>query len=203
MALTLEIKKAGDITPKLTLNLSKPARFTVELYWDSPHDLDAHALAAINDGNGAKVTSLAQVLSTYNCKKTNSSGTLDSNADGSFSTPDGGVTHSGDARTGMDTDIDEVITIDGSKLPQGVNEIPIFVTIHPPKRYKFGDVKNAGIRIMNDMGQLIEEYILSKQFAEFDCIQMGSLLLGSSGWEYVPAGQGFNGDFTDILGFFS
>ena len=71
MALELKLSKPGDTAPKLSLNLAKPARFTVELYWESAHDLDAHALLATNSGAGAKVTSFDQVLSTYNAKKTN------------------------------------------------------------------------------------------------------------------------------------
>ena len=81
MALELKLSKPGDTAPKLSLNLAKPARFTVELYWESAHDLDAHALLATNSGAGAKVTSFDQVLSTYNAKKTNPQGTLVTNAD--------------------------------------------------------------------------------------------------------------------------
>ena len=80
MALELKLSKPGDTAPKLSLNLAKPARFTVELYWESAHDLDAHALLATNSGAGAKVTSFDQVLSTYNAKKTNPQGTLVTNA---------------------------------------------------------------------------------------------------------------------------
>jgi tellurium resistance protein TerD len=198
----LNLVKSGDAAPKLRLNLAKPAKFSVELYWDSPHDLDAHALLATNSGDGAKVTAFEQVLSTYNCRKTNPQGVLTGNPDGSFSTPEGALTHSGDARTGVNTDVDEIITIDGAKVPAGVNEIPIFVTIHPASA-KFADVKSAGIRIKNDSGTILGEYQLSDQFGPFDAVQMGCLLLGQNGWEYAAAGSGFNGDFNMVLGHFS
>ncbi|MCA9356613.1 TerD family protein [Candidatus Nomurabacteria bacterium] len=199
----LNLVKQGDVAPKLSLNLSKVARFTAELFWDSEHDLDAHALLATNSGDGAKVSAFEQVLSTYNCKKTNPQGCLNGNSDGSFSTPEGALTHGGDARTGVNADVDEVIIIDGAKMPSGVNEIPIFVTIHPSKSAKFADVKSAGIRIKNDQGVVLGEYELSNQFGQFDAVQMGSLLLGPSGWEFVEAGAGFNGDFNSILEYFS
>ena len=200
---SLNLVKPGDVAPKLSLNLAKPARFSVELFWDSVHDLDAHALLATNSGGGAKVSAFEQVLSTYNAKKTNPQGYLSSNPDGSFSTPEGALTHSGDTRTGVNSDIDEVITIDGAKVPAGVNEIPIFVTVHPSNLAKFSEVKTAGIRIKNDQGSILGEFKLTDQFGQFDAVQMGSLLFRQNGWEYAAAGAGFNGDFNTILGHFS
>lgn len=204
MALVLELQKAGETAPKLSLNLAKPARFSVELFWDSPHDLDAHAFLTHNPGQGgAKVSSFDHILSTYNAKKTNPNGTLASHADGSFSTTEGSLTHSGDARSGMKDDVDEILTIDGAKIPSGINEIPIFVTIHPSTSATFTSVRNAGIRIKSDQGAILGEYHLSNQFSSFDAVQMGSLLLGPKGWEYSAIGSGFNGDFNFILSHFS
>lgn len=203
MAIELSLTKPGDAPKKLSLNLVKPSRFSVELFWDSKHDLDAHALLTTNSGQGAKVSAFEQVLSTYNAKKTNPNGLLINNSDGSFSTPCGGLRHSGDSRTGDVVDIDEVITIDGAKVPSGVNEIPIFVTIHPSKAARFAEVARAGIRIKDDSGKTLGEFELSKEFGEFDAVQMGSLLLSPSGWEYAAVGVGFKGDFNTILGHFS
>jgi tellurium resistance protein TerD len=203
MALSLALSKPGDApVKKLSLNLSKAAKFYIELFWDSEDDLDAHALLAFNNGNGAKVTSLNQVLSTYNASKTNKDGTLVNNPDGSFSTPDGSATHSGDALTGLDADgddADETITIDTAKMARDVNEIPIFVTIHPAGSSNFA----AGIRIVNDQRKVIAEYHLTDEFGEFDAVQMGSLLLDENGWAFSPVGSGFNGDFNTVLGYFS
>lgn len=203
MALELKLAKPGDAAPKLSLNLSKPARFKVELYWDSPHDLDSHALLATNQGQGAKVTSFDQVLSTYNATRTNPQGALVTQPDGSFSTPEGGISHSGDARSGVHREVDEVLSIDGARIAAGVNEIPIFVTIHAAGAATFATVKQAGIRIKNDQGQVLGEYQLSQEFAQFNAVQMGSLMLDASGWHYLAAGSGFNGDFNFILSHFS
>lgn len=200
MALTLSLTKPGDNAPKLSLNLTKDEVFSIELFWDSKHDLDAHALLATNVGNGAKITGLEQILSTYN-KKT---GAITVNSNGSFQTPEGGLIHSGDALTGDAADVDEVITVNTAKVPKGVNEIPVFVTIHPAATATFGEVDAAGIRIKNGAGVIIAEYHLSDEFAEFDAIQMGTFVNdASSGWSYIAAGSGFNGNFNDILAFFS
>lgn len=203
-ALQLNLTKPGQERPKLSLNLAKPARFTVELAWDSVHDLDGHALLATNNGAGAKITSLEQILSTYNCARANNAqGALPGNPDGSFFTPEKALTHSGDQRTGIGKDIDEVITVNGALVPAGVNEIPIFVTIHPSATAKFGQVNKASITIRDDSGKVLAQYELSQEFAEFDAVQMGSLLLTNNGWEFAAAGSGFNGDFNQIIGFFS
>ena len=204
--LTLKLQKDGEEAPKLHLSLSKGARFTIELYWDSEQDLDGHVLLATNGGNGAKVDSLSKVLSTYNTELPLTDGSSMTRKSGDkrpFMTPCKSLQHSGDARTGIGAAVDEIITIDGSAIPQGVNELPIFVTIHPSKSAKFSEVKDAGIRIKNDQGVILGEYRLSEEFKEFDAIQMGSLLLGTNGWEYSAAGVGFNGDFDYILGQFS
>ena len=205
MVLKLELGKAGGARSKLNLNLNKGTRFVVELFWDSKEDLDAHALLATNVGNGAKIDDLRQILSTYNVRKNNPQGALLGNTDGSFETPEGALHHSGDARTGVDRDVDEIITIDGSKIPEGVNEIPIFVTIHEASEsgLTFDQVTKAGIRIKDGAGKELAHYVLSGEFARFNAVQMGSLCLGEHGWEFAPIGAGFNGDFNTVLSNFS
>ncbi len=206
--LKLPLAKPGESTQtvgKLSLNLNKGSRFSVELAWESAHDLDAHALLGHNDGSGAKVTDYAQVLSTYNTKKMNPGASLTANADGSFSTPCGALTHSGDSRSGIGKLVDEIITVDGSKIQNGVNEIPIFVTIHSKAKpgTKFNEVNDASIVIKDESGKVLGEYRLTGEFAQFNAVQMGSLMLGPSGWEFAPVGNGFMGDFNTILGSFS
>jgi tellurium resistance protein TerD len=216
--LTLSLEKPGTASPKLRLSLNKGAQFTVRVEWqcDADHkdDVDVHALEARNDGNGAKVTELASVLSTYNTKLMNPrSGALTAEPDGSFRTPGGGLSHSGDKRVQNNT---ETIFIDGSKLPLGVNEIPILVTVHEAEHgdghddgdkeeeeAAFGDIDVCTITLLDDAGKELGAYRLSEEFKEFNVVQLGSLLLGEDGWEYVAVGNGFNGDFNDVLTHFS
>ena len=218
--LSLSLEKPGVSTPKLKLSLNKGARFTARVEWqcDAEHsdDVDVHALEARNDGNGAKVTEFASVLSTYNTRRMNpKGGTLPTNADGSFQTPSGGLVHSGDKRVQNNA---ESIVIDGSKLPAGVNEIPILVTVHEAEHgggheaeapgaedevAAFGDIEVCTITLTDDSGKELGAYKLSDEFKEFNVVQLGSLLLGDNGWEYAAVGRGFNGDFNDVLGHFS
>ncbi|MBF6599102.1 MAG: TerD family protein [Dehalococcoidia bacterium] len=204
--LTLALEKPGETTPKLRLSLSKGERFHVTVGWRCGHthihDVDVHALEARNAGAGAKVSRLESILSTYNTKLMNpQGGVLVNNSDGSFATPEGAVTHSPDVR---EQGSEETITIDGSRLPEGVNEIPIFVTIHSNGEAEtFDEIEQAGITIADDAGKELGAYQLSSEFKEFNVVQFGSIILGEQGWEYAPVGRGFVGTFNDVLAQFS
>lgn len=218
--LTLSLEKPGSKpAPKLQLSLNKGATFNVEIKWDcaAEHqdDLDIHALEATNDGRGAKVTSLEQVLSTYNTRKMSpKSGVLPTNPDGSFATPSGGLRHSGDVRVqGQES---EKLTIDGSKLPEGINEIPLFATVHKAdhgeghddgdedeEEAAFADIETCTVTITDDAGKELGSYQLSQEFGEFNVVQLGSIMLDRTGWQYAPVGRGFTGTINDILAHFS
>lgn len=216
--LTLTLEKPGVAAPKLRLSLNKGARFTARVEWhcDADHadDVDVHALEARNDGSGAKVSDLTSVLSTYNTKRMNPrGGALATNPDGSFQTPSGGLQHSGDMRVQNNS---ETILIDGSRLPDGVNEVPILVTVHEADHGAghegggededepaFGDIDVCTITLTDEAGKELGAYLLSAEFKDFNVVQLGSILLGENGWEYAAVGRGFNGDFNDVLAYFS
>lgn len=216
--LELSLEKPGAApAKKLQLSLSKGARFTIKIAWqceaDHQDDVDIHALEARNEGMGAVVSSLDHVLSTYNTKKMNPrGGALQNERDGSFSTPSRGLTHSGDIRVQGNF---ETIIIDGSNLPDGVNEIPIFATVHRtddsaeehhdegPEEAAFADIEVCTVTISGDDGRELGAYQLSDEFGDFNVVQLGCVVLGSNGWEYAPVGRGFNGTINDVLAHFS
>ncbi len=218
MAFTLTLDKPGEApAPKLRLSLTKGTTFKVQISWDchADHqdDLDIHALATWNDGSGAKLRAQENILSTFNVKATNGVGILSMNPDKSFSTLGGALHHSGDVRIqGKES---EVITIDGSKIPQGVNEIPLFATVFKAEHgdehesdhdedeeAAFADIDICIVKIMDASGAEIGTYTLSKEFGEFNVVQLGCLMLGDQGWEYAPIGRGFMGDLNQVLEFF-
>lgn len=218
--LTLSLEKPGSRpAPKLQLSLNKGAKFSVTIAWDcaAQHqdDLDIHALEAANDGNGAKVTRLDQVLSTYNTVKMSpQTGVLATAPDGSFATTSGGLKHSGDIRIqGRES---ETITIDGSLLPNGINEIPLFATVHKADHGEgheggdededeaaFADIETCTVTIKDASGAVLETYQLSQEFGEFNVVQLGSIMLDRNGWQYAPVGRGFTGTINDVLAHFS
>lgn len=205
--LTLSLEKPGVEAPKkLQLSLNKGALFVATIAWKCEHghnhDVDFHAFEARNAGDGAKVSTLEGVLSTYNTDKTNpKAGILKTNPDGSFATPSRGLVHSGDMRVSGNS---ETITIDGSRLPEGVNEIPMFVTVHDThEKASFENIEEAIISISDESGKELGSYRLSEEFKEFTAVQFGSIILGENGWEYAPVGRGFTGTINDVLEHFS
>lgn len=214
--LTLSLEKPGVAPPKkLQLSLNKGARFTVKISWEceAEHqdDIDIHALEASNPGDGAKVTALESVLSTYNTTKMNPrGGALKNNPDGSFSTPSGGLKHSGDVRVQGNF---ETIVVDGSNIPDGVNEIPLFATVHRAEEdgeedhevgeAAFADIEVCTVTITGDDGRELGSYQLSDEFGDFNVVQLGSIIFGPNGWEYAPVGRGFTGTINDVLAYFS
>lgn len=218
--LKLNLEKPGAEAPaKLRLSLEKGAKFRVTVAWDceAAHedDVDVHALEAVNDGNGAKVDSFEQVLSTYNTKKMSPvAGLLPVNPDGSFSTPSGGLFHTGDIRRQGKS---ETIIFDGSKVRAGANEIPLFATVHEAdhgaeheedhdsdEEAAFADINVCTVTIADDSGKELGSYQLSDEFGEFNVVQLGSIMLSDDGgWEYSPVGRGFKGTMNDVLAFYS
>lgn len=217
--LTLSLDKPGaKPAAKLQLSLNKGARFTVTVSWkcDARHqdDVDIHALEARNDGSGAKVTALDQILSTYNTTRMSPrTGVLPAAPDGSFATASGGLRHSGDIRVQGNS---ETIVIDGSSLPAGINEIPLFATVHKAEHGQehegggeseeeaaFADIDVCTVTIADESGQELGAYQLSKEFGDFNVVQLGSVMHGDNGWEYAPVGRGFTGTINDVLGHFS
>lgn len=209
-SLQLNLTKPGDVAPKLALNLNKGERFKVRLAWDGGADLDLHALVAVNTGAGAKVSSLDDILSTYNVQRNirgAAQGHLPLAADKTFSVHNGALMHSPDATDGTASGDDEFVTIQPDRLvppAAGVIEIPLVAMIHPQSAgRKFAQVQNAHVIIENAAGQVLLDVSLSAQFGEFVGVQMGSILVESSGATFHAVGTGFNSDFNEVLGYFS
>lgn len=210
--LTLNLEKPGVESPKLQLSLNKGAQFSVIIFWDCDpahkDDMDTHAFEVV-DG---KVLGYENILSTYNTKKMSRTGVLEVAADGSFATPSGGLHHSADIRVQGNS---ETIEIDGSKLPDGVNEVPIFATVHATdeehhdeaeegEEAAFADIEIVTVTITDDRGTKLGEYTLSKEFGEFNAVQLGTIMRSDNGgWQYVAVGRGFNGDLNQVLAYFS
>lgn len=109
----------------------------------------------------------------------------------------------------------ETIVVEGAKLPAGVNEIPLFATVHKAEHgtghegadaeeeAAFADIEVCTVTIADEGGRELGAYQLSKEFGEFNVVQLGSIMHGDNGWEYAPVGRGFTGTFNDVLGHFS
>lgn len=209
-SLVLNLSKPGDAAQKLALNLSKGEQFKVRLSWDGDTDLDLHAIVTVNTGDGAKASSLDDILSTYNVKRVirgQEVGTLTLGSDRTFSIHDGALVHSPDARDGSADGDDEYILIKPDLLMRptsGQIEIPLLAMIHPQSSSKkFKSVANARVIIEDSDGQQLLDASLSSQFGEYIGVQMGSIVIDGSGSSFVAIAAGFNTDFNGVLGHFS
>lgn len=209
-ALQLNLTKQGEDALKLNLNLSKGDSFKVRLSWDGDTDLDLHALHAFNFGDGAKVSAMEDILSTYNVQRTirgQQVGTLVKAADGTFRIHGGALVHSPDALDGGQDGDDEWVTIKPDMLNPpagGAIEIPLVAMIHPQNAGRtFRNVKNARVIIEDGNKNELLNVSLSDQFGEFVGVQMGSIMVEASGSSFSAIGVGFNSDFNQVLGHFS
>ncbi|MFP3637710.1 TerD family protein [Paraburkholderia sp. SIMBA_054] len=212
--LVLNLTKPGDAPKKLVLNLKKAEAFKVRLSWDGGNDLDLHALFAVNMGNGAKVKTFDDVLSTYNVEREIEDengkmirvGTLPLAADRTFVVHNGALKHSPDALDGSAEGDDEWMLVHPSliKVPEGGQiEIPLLAMIHPQGEVTFKNVKNARFIVEKTSGEVLLTVNLSDQFANFSGVQGGSIVLEESGSSFKAVGVGFNTDFNGVVGAFT
>lgn len=177
-------KGQGISLDKVSPGLTK---VRIGLGWEaSPLDLDASVFVCkLNAANEPKLVSDEHFV-FYNNK----------------STPNGSVVHSGDNRTGDGDGDDETIRVDLSKLESEVAEISIIVTIHQAleRGHTFGKLQSAYVRLYDDVtGKALAEYDLDASFNKETACQFGSLIKGTSGWEFKAVGAGYQlglGDFV-------
>jgi tellurium resistance protein TerD len=191
---------AVNLTKGGRINLAKAApslkRVRMGLGWnmkahDSGHhfDIDASAfiLKAGNPNN--KLISEAHFV-FYN----------------NLASPEGGVKHSGDNRTGEGEGDDESIVIDLVKLPAESVEISFVVTIHEgqTKRQNFGQITDAYIKLYNDeSGEVVATYDLDEEFSLETAVQFGSLYRKDGDWNFKAVGAGYTvglGEFVKQYG---
>jgi stress response protein SCP2 len=201
-ALQFNLTKDAGAKP-LAFALSKNHKFHIELYWDSKHDLDAHAMGL----RVGSCTDSEMCLSTYNPTLVQTDNPSLNNFAGSkaaFRNACASLSHLGDKRTGISVDgrqPDEVMTVEMSRLPSDVDEVSFFVTAHPPQQVKFKDVDNAKLVIKDDAGVVLLTANLTHDFDQYDMVQMGSIVKNAQtgAWDFNPVAVGINGSFQDIL----
>lgn len=118
----------------------------------------------------------------------------------------GGVTHTGDNRTGEGDGDDEVILIDFTKVPQDVQKIAITVTIHDAaaRGQNFGQVSNAFVRVArmaneNDLsGETVIRYDLMEEFSVETALVVCEIYRYGSDWKFNAVGAGYQGGLESI-----
>jgi tellurium resistance protein TerD len=176
--MSVSLKKGGNVN--LTKESPNLTRIAIGLGWDvrvtsgAAYDLDASAF--LLNANG-KVRSDFDFI-FYNC--------LESTC--------GSVIHQGDNRTGAGDGDDEVVKVDLSKVPKGIEKIAFTVTIHDAelRHQNFGQIAQAYIRVVNeDTGDEVARYDLSEDASTDAAMIFGELYRHNGDWKFRAIGQGF------------
>ncbi|MBL0721407.1 MAG: TerD family protein [Sulfurovum sp.] len=112
-----------------------------------------------------------------------------------LSSPNGGVVHNGDNRTGEGDGDDESLSINLSLIESEIEELVFVVTIDEAEQrgQNFGQVSNAFIRIYDiENNQEIAKYDLEEDFSTEIAIEFGRLYKKSGSWRFKAVGTGFN-----------
>ncbi|WEG12970.1 TerD family protein [Pullulanibacillus sp. KACC 23026] len=184
MTITLSKGQRIDLT-KTNPGLTKAI---IGLGWDTNkysggHDFDLDASAFLADASGKVVNELEFVF--YNNMKS----------------PDGGVEHTGDNRTGEGEGDDEQIIIDFPKLSSHIERIGIAVTIHEAdvRNQNFGQVSNAFVRVVNpETDEEILRYDLGEDFSIETAVIVCELYKHQGEWKFNAIGSGFSGGLAAL-----
>lgn len=179
-------------------NIAKAiTKFRLELGWDEGSgkeiDIDGHAFGCIHQGGNPKLFNDGSHLLSY------ANPGLKKNGNGSFETPDGSLHHSGDNRTGHGDGADETLTIDVTKLPNEIEEIAIFLTIHEAvsRGQNFSQVSNAFVRLVEEGGKELCSYNLTTEFST-QAVEIGRLVKENGEWKFEAMAAGFDRDLMAI-----
>lgn len=115
--------------------------------------------------------------------------------------PSGGVTHTGDNRTGEGEGDDEQILVDFSKIPANIDRIGITVTIHDAeaRSQNFGQVSNAFVRVVNEEGgEELIRFDLGEDFSIETAVVVCELYRHGSDWKFNAIGSGFSGGLAAL-----
>lgn len=115
----------------------------------------------------------------------------------------GSVRHSGDDRTGGNSEgDDEVIEIDLDEVPAQIERILFLVSIDKAKSrgQNFGQVSDAFIRIVNsETNSEIVRYDLGDDFSTEIGLHFGELFRDGTSWQFKAIGQGFQSDLGALV----
>jgi tellurium resistance protein TerD len=115
----------------------------------------------------------------------------------------GSVRHSGDDRTGGNSDgDDEVIEVDLDEVPAQIERILFIVSIEKAKirGQNFGQVSDAFIRIVDaESDKEIVRYDLGDDFSTEIGLHFGELYRDGDSWQFRAIGQGFKKDLAGLI----
>lgn len=186
----INLSKSNPTLTKLAVGLGwKPNQFST----GSQFDLDASVFLCKTGADGSAKLVGDDYFVFYN----------------HTSDPQGAVVHSGDSKDGSlnidfgnGVEVDEIVSIDLTKLSPEVDEISFIVTIHDAvtRKQNFGQVSNSVIVLRDDVsGEVLAKYVLEDDFSMETAVQFGSLVKKDGNWTFKAVGAGFNKGLADFV----
>lgn len=112
-----------------------------------------------------------------------------------LNSPDGSIKHTGDNRTGVGDDDDEMILANLDAIRDDITEILIIVSIHDAeaRRHNFGMLTDAYIRITDvETKREILRYDLDAEYPTNTDIEFGRIKKENNEWIFYASGIGAN-----------
>ena len=112
-----------------------------------------------------------------------------------LNSPDGSIKHTGDNRTGIGDDDDEMILANLDNIREDIVEILIIVSIHDAeaRRHNFGMLTDAYIRITDvETKREILRYDLDAEYPTNTDIEFGRIRKENNEWIFYASGIGAN-----------
>lgn len=116
---------------------------------------------------------------------------------------DGAIHHTGDDRTGGNSDDgdDEQIIVDLTKVPDNIQKIAFTATIYDAdkRNQNFGQVSNAYVRLVNEStGAEVVRYNLGEDFSIETAIVICEVYKHNGEWKFNAVGAGFSGGLAAL-----
>ena len=116
---------------------------------------------------------------------------------------DGAIHHTGDDRTGDNSDDgdDEQIIVDLTKVPDNIQKIAFTATIYDAdkRNQNFGQVSNAYVRFVNEStGAEVVRYNLGEDFSIETAIVICEVYKHNGEWKFNAVGAGFSGGLAAL-----
>jgi tellurium resistance protein TerD len=116
--------------------------------------------------------------------------------------PDSSVQHTGDNRSGIGDDDDEMVLANLNLINSVITDLVFVVTIHEAeiRRHNFGCLSEAYIRIIDvDTKREILKYDLDAEFAKSTDVEFGRLQNIAGEWHFKASGIGGNGGLQSYV----
>ncbi|MFC9974842.1 TerD family protein [Spirillospora sp. NPDC127200] len=181
----VSLSKGGNVS--LTKQSPGLTAVSVGLGWDlrttTGTDFDLDASAMVLDASGKIITDQHFVF--FN----------------NLRTPDGGVEHTGDNKTGAGEGDDEVINVNFGALPDTAERVAFAVSVYDAdsRGQNFGQVRNAYIRVVNQGDRTeMARYDLSEDASTETAMVFGELYRNGAEWKFRAVGQGYASGLAGI-----